>query len=687
MSYVMRHRISDEGTTDLLNMLNAIDPGIAPRSKYLLKKALGADVREPEEHFYCLYCKGYLGQETCTKQVFCENCNRDVDLAFCSFFLVMPLKEQLQRILAQKNLKWLPQRARGDTIQDVFDGIEHARLCADFSDDDISLIWNTDGIRVFEKSTFEIWPVQCQIAQLEPAARKQNMLMPALWFGFSKPNMTALLTPFTEELQQLSTGFSCMKDGKEVNVRGVFAAACSVDAAARSAVRNCKKFNAFQGCSWCYHRGGKSYEFLDTAPERRTARKHVADAIKGTLTAPCKGVTGPCLAMTLPRFDVVDGFIPDYQHCACLGVMRQLLKLWLKSKYHKCDWYIGTRTEELNSLLLAITPPTEITRTPRKFEDMLYWKASEMRALLLFYGYVVLKPVLPLVYFKHFTLVSYGVYLLLKAEITQQDIREARALLEKFVVQMGVLYTARNVSYNVHQLLHLADSVETWGPLWATSCFPFEGRNAVLLGYFSGTQHVGEQIARTFVWWQHLCLWADKIEEEEERSFFERMVGRQTIGRTGVVLPGDVVGYQRQSCSSPDIRLEVALENHLGLLPTQITYYSRFQCNGILWHSETYNMPKRVNCVAELEDGTVGVIQALASFRSTPQLLVLVEKLEVVRTVPFRDLQLGISFLAVRERRRTAVIVACSPSALKKKCVAMECTPESFLIVALPNQV
>lgn len=132
-------------------------------------------------------------------------------------------------------------------------------------------------------------------------------------------------------------------------------------------------------------------------------------------------------------------------------------------------------------------------------------------ALLLFYGYVVLKPVLPLVYFKHFTLFSYGVYLLLKAEITQQDIREARALLEKFVVQMGVLYTARNVSYNVHQLLYLGDSVETWGPLWATSCFPFEGRNAVLLGYFSGTQHVGEQIARTFIWWQHPCLWADKI--------------------------------------------------------------------------------------------------------------------------------------------------------------------------------
>lgn len=73
ISYVLRHKISDEGTADLLNMINTIDPGKVPRSKYLMKKDFGADVSEPEEHFYGLYCKGYLGQETCERQVCCEN--------------------------------------------------------------------------------------------------------------------------------------------------------------------------------------------------------------------------------------------------------------------------------------------------------------------------------------------------------------------------------------------------------------------------------------------------------------------------------------------------------------------------------------------------------------------------------------------------------------------------------------
>ncbi|XP_042144491.1 uncharacterized protein LOC121834781 [Ixodes scapularis] len=688
----MRHRVSDQGIADLLDMQNIITPGRAPTSKYLLLKTLGADVPGAEKHFYCMDCLGYLGRSTPEGQAHCENCERDVDIVSCPFFLVMPLKEQIERILAQQNLKWLPQsNGARNTIGDVKDGIEHARLSADFSTHDISLLWNTDGIRVFEKSSFDIWPVQCEILQLDPAVREQNMLMPALWFGFCKPNMTTLLTPFTKELQELSTGFSCVKDGKTVHIR-VFAAACSVDAIARSAVRNCKQFNGFYGCGWCYHPGGSSYEYLDPPPERRTAVKHLEEATSGTSSVPANGVKGPCIAMTLPRFDVVDGFIPDYQHCACLGVMRQLLKLWLESEYHECPWYIGTKLPQLNGLLLALSPPTEITRTPRKFEDRAYWKASELRALMLFYGYIVLKPILPLTFFRHFSLLSYGMYLLLKDDISERDLTEARALLEKFVVQMGTLYGETNVSYNVHQLLHLTDSVEAWGPLWATSCFPFEGRNAILLNYFAGTQYVAEQIARTFILWQNLVLWAERIEMPEGREFFERMVGRQTMGRSGVKLPGGIVVYRRQSCSGVNIRMEVVLENHLGVLPPQVKYYHRFQCGGILWHSESYCMPKRVNCVAELQDGSIGILQALAVFEGSPphqqpQCLVLIEKLELVRSAAFRDNQLGICFSAVREGTRAGVVTACSPDTLKRKCVVMERTTTSFLVVALPNQV
>lgn len=103
-------------------------------------------------------------------------------------------------------------------------------------------------------------------------------------------------------------------------------------------------------------------------------------------------------------------------------------------------------------------------------------------------------------------------------------------------------------------------------------------------------------------------------------------------------------------------------------------------------------MPKRVNCVAQLQDGSVGIIQALAVFDGSPpqlqpQYLVLVEKLDLVPSVAFMDVQLGISFTAVREGTRSGDMAACKLNALKRKCVAMEHTPASFLVLALPNLV
>ncbi|CAN7995241.1 unnamed protein product, partial [Ixodes pacificus] len=332
------------------------------------------------------------------------------------------------------------------------------------------------------------------------------------------------------------------------------------------------------------------------APEERTASKHLQEAVEGTPENPSRGVKGPSIVMELPRFDIVAGFIPDYMHCACLGVLRQLFKLWLDSEHHLSAWYIGTRVASLNKLLLALCPPVEITRTPRKFEERSYWKASELRAFILFYGYVVLKPVLPRKYFKHYVLFAYGIYLLVQKNVSKLDICHSRALLETFVMQIGRLYEKQHMSFNVHQLVHLVDSVEAWGPLWATSCFPFEGKNAVLLSYISGTRGVAEQIATKFLWWQNVMAWEEKQASEKAGLFLGKMLSRKTIGRTGICLPEGVIAYKMRSSAASNLRFEVALENLLGTVPSVVTYYHRFQSCDTVWCSESYTMPKRVNC-------------------------------------------------------------------------------------------
>ncbi|KAG0443356.1 hypothetical protein HPB47_015009 [Ixodes persulcatus] len=129
------------------------------------------------------------------------------------------------------------------------------------------------------------------------------MLIPDIWFGHTKPKRGPLSEPFTKELQELAAGFSYVRDGRTVK-KGLFAVVCSVDSAARAA-----------------------YPSLDPTPEQRSDEARTLKAEEGTPGRPANGVKGPSLIMKLPGFNPIDGFIPDYQPCICLGVMLQLLKM------------------------------------------------------------------------------------------------------------------------------------------------------------------------------------------------------------------------------------------------------------------------------------------------------------------------------------------------------------------------
>ena len=97
----------------------------------------------------------------------------------------------------------------------------------------------------------------------------------------------------------------------------------------------------------------------------------------------------------------------EYQHSVCLGTMRQLASLWLDSKQHEEDWYLGTTTSIIDMQLLAIKPPVEVTRAPRSINDRKYWKASEWRSFLLFYALPVLNSILKKKYWHHLFFTSF----------------------------------------------------------------------------------------------------------------------------------------------------------------------------------------------------------------------------------------------------------------------------------------
>lgn len=202
-----------------------------------------------------------------------------------------------------------------------------------------------------------------------------------------------------------------------------------------------------------------------------------------------KGVKEISVISSLPMIDLGTCVLPEYMHSVLLGVVRQILDIWITKPG---AWNVKKFCKEIDSFLLNIRPPSTFSRIPRSILLYYKYKASEFYNWLLFYSFPTLENYLPAVYFQHWLLLVIAIYTLLQK--TNSELREAEILLKLFVRGTGTLYGDRQFTYNVHQLLHLVLCVKRWGPLWATSAFPFENFNGILAKMIHGTKNIGQEI-------------------------------------------------------------------------------------------------------------------------------------------------------------------------------------------------
>lgn len=87
-----------------------------------------------------------------------------------------------------------------------------------------------------------------------------------------------------------------------------------------------------------------------------------------------------------------------------------------------------------------------------------------------------------------------AVGILTSNSIDQNDLQEADAMLQDFVLLMAVLYDTAKCTMSIQILQHLASYAARQGPIWAYSCFAFEHMNVFMKSLVHGTQHAKEQI-------------------------------------------------------------------------------------------------------------------------------------------------------------------------------------------------
>jgi hypothetical protein len=156
----------------------------------------------------------------------------------------------------------------------------------------------------------------------------------------------------------------------------------------------------------------------------------------------------------------VSGFCLDYIHLVWLRVLKCIL-CYLKQGPRQCRLSAEQLSEiSENFISLSRKLPSEFAQQPRSLEELKRWKATEFRQFLLYSGPVVLKKKnVPKELYVHFLSIDSRIFNSIGIRWKKEDFLQgcASELLAYFVLLSKRVNSYIFVSYNVHNLLHIAD--------------------------------------------------------------------------------------------------------------------------------------------------------------------------------------------------------------------------------------
>lgn len=192
----------------------------------------------------------------------------------------------------------------------------------------------------------------------------------------------------------------------------------------------------------------------------------------------------------------VRGTSIDAMHHLFGGQLKKNLLFFLDNSYNDLACNISKLSRSVvDDRLMKIRPPHFITRVPKSINDLATWKTSVYKSMSLYYALPILKGVVDDQHFDHFATLVAAVQYLNSDCVTPDCLSKADALICKYVSYYEDLYGKKNMTLNLHLLLHLVELVKEHGPLFLFACFPMEGINGIVLDLVHGTRFAEMQIA------------------------------------------------------------------------------------------------------------------------------------------------------------------------------------------------
>jgi len=334
----------------------------------------------------------------------------------------------------------------------------------------IKLVIGIDGLPLTKSSSSAFWPI---LAYVRYSSFKSNVFLIGLYWGKEKPqNSNLFLKNLVDELKFLSENGMDTAYGKK-NVK-VDTFCC--DTPAKSFILYTKDHVGYYSCPRCTVEGERINNtmcFLGTNFRKRT---HL-DFINRIDDDHHIGNTISILT-EIPYINMVDDLSIDYMHLVCLGIVKKLILLWL-GIFKKSPVHVRIQGHDVNIISNRLLfnkkyVSVDFSRKPRGLNDIVRWKATEFRQLLLYTGPIVLKGILLDECYNHFICLHVAFRILLSPNSTEKLVNFSEKIVIHFVEKFEEIYGPQFSFHNIHGLIHIVDDYRKFGSLEECSCFPFE---------------------------------------------------------------------------------------------------------------------------------------------------------------------------------------------------------------------
>lgn len=351
-----------------------------------------------------------------------------------------------------------------------------SRLAGNHKINTVNLLVNIDGAPIVGKSSEKgLWLILCK----EFDSKGVHVI--GIYCGTKKPeNHNTFLQMFVNELTELiNSGFIYQEQTYNVRLYGLIC-----DAPAKAFILCTKYHSGYYSCSKCVIKGeyfsSVCFPLANISQLKMYCKNYVRTDEK------CKNLEyindyqrGETIMSELPYFGLVSNVPVDSMHLVYLGIMKQIIRHWVgdknKNKSYKLTdeqiEMISDRLENLRNIL-----PTEFNRRSRSLNYWKQWKATEFRHFLLYFGPFVLKNVIKKDIYNNFLKLHISILILSNSILVSElaNVQYAESMIIEFIHDFQKMYGPQNVTYDIHNLLHLPKDVQKYGSLDMFDAFPFD---------------------------------------------------------------------------------------------------------------------------------------------------------------------------------------------------------------------